>query len=257
MMDFPTFIWTIVILSLFIVIYKIIQLIVITIKNMIIKLINRDPPLPLKRFCKSDIKCGNCYRCNSEKIVAGKLGNGSRYIDPYFNPGYFKWYQELLFIICPGVDIENQAKCCIECGLVWTKLDIQSLMNFISSRCKDVFVREIYGGKNHSSVHSLQNRIMKTDNEEYCINCNSRIFITGRLFSYSGGRDRRVSYSVFFHPYHLKEYKLMTRRGVRINVSSVCCPVCGYIFTDTDQEKLIWFLDKNCNKNCYIHIMNP
>jgi hypothetical protein len=221
---------------------------------MLINMLIKRKPL-LRRIRSSEIKKGSCYRCNSEKIVSGRLGDGNTKLNfyPYFDPGHYKWYNEWIFLSCPGVDTETEAKCCTECGLLWTKLRIQWLKHFIIHQCKDVFVTEIYGEKNHSEcVDSSQNSIIKTDNEAYCLNCNSKIFITGRLFLYikhwKRGEVRSVSYSLFFHPNHLKEYKFMLRRGVRVNVNSVCCPECGYIFTDINHEKLKLFLKNNCRK---------
>lgn len=202
--------------------------------------------LPLKRICKSEITEGNCYRCNSDKIVSGRLGDGNTKFNfyPYFDPGHYKWYKELIFSDCPGVDTEAETKCCTDCGLLWTKLKTPWLKHFIIHHCKDEFVKEIYEEKNNKNI--------ETENEAYCINCNSPIFITGRLFIYlrhwRRGEVRSVSYSLFFHPNHLKEYKFMLRRGVSVNIVSVCCPECGYIFTHINHKKLKSFLKRNCRK---------
>ena len=73
----------------------------------------------------------NCPRCNSEKIIKGRVFNQTDYISPqaFFRPKELKPFS--LF----GINVrlkKNNFAACGECGLIWSVVDTDELTKVVT-----------------------------------------------------------------------------------------------------------------------------
>ncbi len=77
-----------------------------------------------------------CERCNSEKVVKGKIFNQVDYVAPeaFFRPKELKPFT--LFGIHVQVK-KNDFSACTECGFVWATIDAGKLTKIITKNCRN------------------------------------------------------------------------------------------------------------------------
>ncbi len=76
-----------------------------------------------------------CERCNSEKVVRGRIFNQVDYVSPkaFFRP------RELRPFALFGIHVrvkKNDFFACTECGFVWTTIDAEKLTKLIAKNCR-------------------------------------------------------------------------------------------------------------------------
>ena len=174
------------------------------------------------------LKETHCFKCGSGEIVAGELYGGG---DIVFNPGHIKWYKQIIFR--QGVVVLDEAKCCLGCGLVWTRLNVIRLKEFVKTRCEDEFAYRLYGLKDGGHSNAAASG---------CLNCGSKKEIPGKLFTVAKNGS---NYLLAFNTKHLKTFKFVTSH-VDLGKTSECCADCGFVFSRLDQKKLGRFILKNC-----------
>jgi len=96
-----------------------------------------------------------CPSCGSEKIVRGRIFNQVDYISPeaFFRPKELKRF--LLFGINVRVK-KNDFSACGECGLVWSILSTEKLINVVAKN----------GRKNIKDNLGIKEDISQGDSEE-------------------------------------------------------------------------------------------
>ena len=76
-----------------------------------------------------------CLKCKSNNVIAGRIGAQS---DDGFSCE-FRPHREIRFLAMTfrkGVDCNEEALACLDCGLVWTSVSGQDLKDFITKCCK-------------------------------------------------------------------------------------------------------------------------
>ncbi|MCM8787891.1 MAG: hypothetical protein NC935_07585 [Candidatus Omnitrophica bacterium] len=73
-----------------------------------------------------DVKCP---QCSSHQVVEGKIYNQIDYVAPraYFRPGGLKPFS----FLGVNVRLENRFFACINCGFLWSKIDIAQLIRIL------------------------------------------------------------------------------------------------------------------------------
>ena len=76
---------------------------------------------------------GQCPKCNSKAVVAGRLPEIGGWGDKSFEPTGMRFFR---FRWKQGVSCPEPFRACLRCGLVWTYLQPEDLRTFIDKHGK-------------------------------------------------------------------------------------------------------------------------